>query len=191
MKYRVSIPEIGDFETDHPQRDALALENARRTALLIEDFGEFAFNRANDTAHITGSAFILSQDRSHILLMHHAKLDRWLQPGGHCDLEADRNHAGKIDVRATALREASEETGISDLRMLDGAIFDVDIHEIPARGQEPAHLHYDIRFLFEADASRPIQRNSESKQIAWVSAADMDRLTSAPSVLIAARAMTG
>ena len=182
MIYPVSIHQIGTFKTEHPQRDALALENARRTAQLIEDFGSFAFNRANDIAHITASAFVLSPDRRHVLLMHHAKLDRWLQPGGHCD--------SCTDVRRAAEREAQEETGLTSLRLISNDIFDIDIHEIPARGKEPTHLHYDVRFLFEADPSLPLQQNSESKQLAWMTVEEMHRATDASSVTIIEREMT-
>ncbi len=75
--------------------------------------------------------------------MHHRKLHRWLMPGGHCD--------GEPDARSVATREIAEETGLISYSLIQDAIFDIDIHEIPARGDIPAHLHFDIRYLFEAD----------------------------------------
>lgn len=95
------------------------------------------------TGHFTASAWVINPDCTEVLLLHHAKLDRWLQPGGHLD-PTDASPA------AGALREAREETGLTNLRLLDEAIFDVDIHTIPARGEEPQHLHYDLRYLVEA-----------------------------------------
>ncbi|HEY6052023.1 MAG TPA: NUDIX hydrolase [Thermoanaerobaculia bacterium] len=99
------------------------------------------FDRSNPEGHVTGSAVVARADGSAFLLVRHRKLDRWLQPGGHCD-PADGG------VLGTALREATEETGVGDLvPALEGRPFDVDVHPIPARGSEPAHLHYDVRYL--------------------------------------------
>ena len=73
-----------------------------------------------------------------VLLAHHRELKRWLQPGGHSD--------GDPDTLPVALREAREESGL-DVRALDNAVFDIDVHGIPARGGEPAHLYFDVRFV--------------------------------------------
>ena len=94
-----------------------------------------------------------------VLLAHHRKLGRWLQPGGHSD--------GDPDTLAVALREAREESGL-DVRALDDAIFDIDVHRIPARGREPAHLHFDVRFLVQAEHDR-FRVSDESHALAWVS----------------------
>ncbi|GAB2574908.1 NUDIX hydrolase [Spirosoma areae] len=111
--------------------------------------------------HITGSAWIVSPDRQQTLLIHHRKLDRWLQPGGHAD--------GDPDVAAVALREAQEETVLLSLRLISSTIFDVDIHRIPARNDVPEHLHYDIRFLLEADPLEPVGSSDEVRDIRWFS----------------------
>ena len=132
-----------------------------------------AFDRSLLIGHITGSAWVVSPDRSQTLLIHHRKLDRWLQPGGHAD--------GDPDVAAVALRETQEETGLTSLRLvatsgieahsnrLSTPIFDVDIHTIPARNDVPEHLHYDIRFLLEADPQEPFGYSEEIKNIQWFS----------------------
>lgn len=117
--------------------------------------------------HLTGSAWILSADRSKVLLTHHHKLDRWLQLGGHAD--------GDPDMVSVALREASEESGLTNLRVASGELFDFDRHEIPARGDEPAHWHFDFRFVIEADPAEPLMISSESKDLAWV---EIGRVTS-------------
>lgn len=130
----------------------------RQTIAFVQE-NPACFERSLLTGHITGSAWILSPDRQQVLLIHHRKLDRWLQPGGHAD--------GDSDVAAVALREAREETGLTSLKLLSDAIFDVDIHEIPARADVPAHLHYDIRFLLEADPYEPFGFSDEIKNIQW------------------------
>jgi 8-oxo-dGTP pyrophosphatase MutT (NUDIX family) len=110
--------------------------------------------------HLTGSAWIVSPDRQRTLLTEHRKLHKWLQLGGHAD--------GDPDLRAVALREAREESGLTRLRPLGAGLFDVDRHRIPARGAEPEHWHHDLRFLFEADPEEPLVLSSESKALAWV-----------------------
>ena len=112
-------------------------------------------------AHFTGSAWIISPGGEKVLLLHHRKLDKWLQPGGHAD--------GEENIAGVAEREAREETGLSSIRLLRQGLFDLDVHRIPARKKEPEHLHYDIRYLFTALPDEPLRQNSESKGLAWLS----------------------
>ena len=133
------------------------------------------FDRSLLQGHITGSAWIVDYSHSKVLLTHHRKLDRWLQLGGHAD--------GDADILRVALREAREESGIDDIRPLSEDIFDVDVHPIPTRDAEPRHLHYDVRFLLEADASSPLVVSSESKDLAWVSLSELTQLTTEQSII--------
>ncbi len=126
------------------------------------------FERSLLTGHVTGSAWIVNEAFTHVLLIHHVKLDRWLQPGGHCD--------GDGNVLNVALNEAGEETGLTVKPKTDH-IFDVDIHQIPQRKDVPAHLHYDIRFLFVADMNQPLVINQrETRDIKWVPVGDVELL---------------
>jgi 8-oxo-dGTP pyrophosphatase MutT (NUDIX family) len=110
--------------------------------------------------HLTGSAWIVSPDRTRTLLTHHHKLNKWLQLGGHAD--------GDRDLAAVALREAREESELTRLRVVTPEVFDVDRHLIPARKTELAHYHYDLRFMIEADPEEPLVISSESEDLAWV-----------------------
>jgi 8-oxo-dGTP pyrophosphatase MutT (NUDIX family) len=118
------------------------------------------FKRSHLAGHITGSAWIVDPTGKKTLLTHHKKLGKWLQLGGHAD--------GNSDVLGVALREATEESGLTRIEPVSREIFDVDIHPIPARKNEPEHFHYDIRFVCRADDSKPLVRNAESKELAWV-----------------------
>jgi 8-oxo-dGTP pyrophosphatase MutT (NUDIX family) len=93
--------------------------------------------------------------------MHHAKLDKWMQLGGHCD--------GDSDVLRVAIKETQEESGINNIIALSDEIFDIDIHLIPDTPREPAHLHFDVRFLLQVhpDSYETIIQNEESKALAW------------------------
>jgi 8-oxo-dGTP pyrophosphatase MutT (NUDIX family) len=108
--------------------------------------------------HLTGSAWVVSADGRRTLLMHHRKLDRWLQPGGHAD--------GDADLARVALREAEEETGLHDL-VVEHRVFDLDRHAIPARRSDPEHWHYDVRFVVRATGSEDFVGNEESHAMAW------------------------
>ncbi|MDR6194171.1 NUDIX hydrolase [Siphonobacter sp. SORGH_AS_0500] len=137
-----------------------ANEEAMRLRLMeFVQTHENCFDRTLLIGHVTGSAWILDETGTQALLMHHRKLDRWFQPGGHCD--------GDPNVQGVAQREAWEETGAEVTPVGDG-IFDIDIHTIPARKQEPEHLHYDVRFLFRADATKELLINEESNEIKWI-----------------------
>lgn len=119
------------------------------------------FERSHLSGHVTGSAWIVSPDRTRAILLHHQKLDRWFQPGGHAD--------GESDILKVAMIEAQEETGLSakQLTIVSHAIFDIDAHRIPARPGEPTHNHFDIRFLFEAPPDVELPGNHESHAVLW------------------------
>jgi len=123
------------------------------------------FDRRIGEGHLTGSAIVISADGARTLLLHHRKLDRWLQPGGHAD-------PGETAGEEVALREALEETGLAGL-VLHGKAprpLDVDVHDIPARGDEPAHQHLDLRYLVVAPAGAAFSRSPEETQdMRWVS----------------------
>ena len=138
-----------------------------------------AFHRDHLPGHITGSAWVLNQDRTKVLLVHHAKLNRWLQPGGHAD--------GDEDVLAVALREFEEETGVKGVEPLVSGIFDIDIHPIPTRKDFPQHDHYDVRFAFIANDQGPLLVSEESHDVQWVLLAELDRFTDSESVYRMAR----
>jgi 8-oxo-dGTP pyrophosphatase MutT (NUDIX family) len=119
-----------------------------------------AFQRSHLPGHITGSAWISDEQNNNVLLTHHAKLNKWLQPGGHAD--------GDEHVIRVASREAEEETGIKEFSFVTGGIFDLDIHVIPARGDMPEHLHYDIRYWLRASSQLPLMVTEESHALRWV-----------------------
>jgi 8-oxo-dGTP pyrophosphatase MutT (NUDIX family) len=119
------------------------------------------FDRSLAVGHVTGSAWIVDGRGTSALLTHHRKLNRWLQPGGHWD--------GDTSAFAIAKREAEEESGLTSLSPLSTEIFDIDVHLIPERHSEPEHLHYDVRFIFKADANEAFTVSQESRDLAWMS----------------------
>lgn len=133
-----------------------------------------SFQRTHLPGHITGSAWIVDHSRKLVLLTHHAKLNKWLQPGGHAD--------GDENVLRVALREAEEETGVKNFSVLNDGIFDIDIHPIPKRKDMAAHDHYDVRFLVEADRSEPLIITEESHDLAWIEIEKLATYNDSPSL---------
>ncbi|MEX0301147.1 MAG: NUDIX hydrolase [Leisingera sp.] len=165
-----SIAGIGCYS---PQ-DARDREMWRRLQEFCDSEPQ-AFGRNPETGHVTGSAFVLSPDMKSVLLTHHRKLNRWFQLGGHCD--------GIADVPFAALKEAYEESGLARIRPLSDRVFDVDIHEIPANARDCAHLHFDVRYLFQAEAGE-IAASAESHALAWVPLQQLEEVTDSPGVLV-------
>lgn len=146
---------------------------------LVDRFYSFinenvdCFDRNNLEGHVTGSAWLVSPDGRQALLTHHKKLGRWLQLGGHSD--------GEPDTLSVSQREAEEESGLK-VQPLGESIFDIDIHEIPARGGELAHLHFDVRFLFRARDLKFVV-SSESHDLRWVDLLNIEQFSNEWSVI--------
>ncbi len=132
------------------------------------------FRRDCWAGHVTGAAWLLSPDRDAVLLTHHRKLDRWLQLGGHSD--------GDRDPRSVAAREAEEESGLT-VAPIGPGLLDLDIHPIPARGPEPGHLHYDLRFAFVSTSGWDYRVSQESRDLAWVPIERLHKRVDEPSIL--------
>ncbi len=156
MDAKKLLVQLQQYESTHPD-ERVVVARIRQFTQTHAD----GFERSCEPGHITGSAWLVSADGRRVLLTHHRKLDRWLQPGGHCD--------GDSDVARVALREAEEESGLTGLKLETGNIFDVDVHRIPARKGEPAHDHLDIRFVVRAGDDENYRVSEESHDLAWVS----------------------
>jgi 8-oxo-dGTP pyrophosphatase MutT (NUDIX family) len=180
MHRRPLLELLDRYAARFPDEDAVT-ERIRALVINRPD----CFERTCRPGHITGSAWVLSHDRQQVLLVHHAKLDRWLQPGGHAD--------GEIDIAEVALREVQEETGLTRvtfaLHQRALVPLDLDVHLIPPRYradgslQEDAHEHHDVRFLIVAEAAQQITLSEESHDLAWFTAAEVQKLTDEESVL--------
>lgn len=172
---RAPLLALLDEHIERVPEDHVRADHVRQFVRHHDD----AFLRSNLEGHVTASAWIIDPTRERFLLTHHKKLDRWLQLGGHAD--------GETDVRRAALSEAREESGIEGFSFVATAgrvlPLDVDVHAIPARKDEPRHLHHDIRFLLVADTDRVQVAEDESHGLRWFPHAELEAVTDEESML--------
>lgn len=173
MKFELDRTEFENkLKSYQPTNEEITFKEKMLSLLAYDN----CFERSLLHAHFTGSAWVIDRGQSKALFTHHAKLDRWLQLGGHAD--------GDANICRVANCELIEESGREGFELVSEDIFDIDIHGIPAKGDIPAHDHYDVRFLFIGDANIPLSRNHESKALEWVPFSQIDDLVDGNSSIM-------
>lgn len=151
------------------------VETEKFTNFIHQNLDVSVYARTNFDGHFTASAFIVNEAKTHVLLLKHKKLNRWLQPGGHIDETDD-------SVFDAALREICEETGLQtiDLQLIGNSFpFDLDAHIIPENiiKNEPQHTHYDIRFLISVNKNAKLDVNAEEADgLKWLTFSELEKL---------------
>jgi 8-oxo-dGTP pyrophosphatase MutT (NUDIX family) len=141
--------------------------------LIVEH--ENIFSRSCLEGHLTASALVVNSQTKMVLLHKHRKLNMWLQFGGHAD--------GDSDMAFVAIKEAREETGLSDLKFLirDGQTeilpIDIDLQTIPEMEETPEHYHLDFRFILLTNATEiPKPNEEESQDLKFFSFAEIEAM---------------
>jgi len=173
MKNRVFKRVLHSKLNDYLKRYPNEKEKVTKTLhLLVND--PDCFKRTNWDGHFTASAWVVDKSRKWILMTHHKQLNIWLQLGGHAE---DNNNLLEV-----ALKEAKEESGINNFNIISEEIFDLDVHIIPKYGSNPEHLHYDVRFILEADKLERLSISNESNDLAWIKIEDVLNLNPKKSI---------
>jgi 8-oxo-dGTP pyrophosphatase MutT (NUDIX family) len=163
------IRQLKEYRRRHPSESA----TIDRFEAFV-DSEPHCFERNCWAGHVTGSAWIVNAHQTHVLLTHHKKLNRWLQLGGHSD--------GDSDPLRVACREAEEESGLA-VAPVSMHLFDIDIHLIPARKDDPAHHHFDARYALHVVSSDAFRVSDESLALRWVKIDEIGALTTEASML--------
>ncbi|MFZ5437613.1 MAG: NUDIX hydrolase [Patescibacteria group bacterium] len=145
------------FETS----DSRELADVKKIIELVTKH-ENIFIRDCLEAHLTGSALVVNPTTQKILLHNHKKLNKWLQFGGHAD--------GETDLAKVAMKEAKEESGLTDLEFYTDKPIDIEVQIIPEKKGIPAHLHLDFRYLIFTQAEKlPKPAEHESQDLKFLS----------------------
>lgn len=153
-------------------------ETADRQVLLHHlNSGTDIYTRSNLTAHMTASAWVVSPDRTQVLMAFHKIYNSWAWLGGHAD--------GELDLAAVARREALEESGLTEIRLLTSEPISVEVLTVDGHEKRgayvPSHLHLNVTYLFEADPSLPLRiKPDENSAVAWIRMDEIDRKSNEP-----------
>jgi 8-oxo-dGTP pyrophosphatase MutT (NUDIX family) len=148
-----AIDLLTAWQAPNPAQDSL-----RHAVLCFLDARDDACCRKCVPGHVTASALVLDDSRTRALLTLHPRLGRWVQLGGHCD-EAD------TDIVSAALREATEESGVSELRV-DPELLAVHVHPVTCSLGVPTR-HLDLQFIAYAPPGAQIVISHESVDLRW------------------------
>ena len=149
-------------------------EKDKELMLRYIDTFEDVLTRKNEICHFTASNWIVNKERTKVLMIYHNIYKSWAWTGGHSD--------GDSNLLNVALKEAREETGLSNLKVLDENFLGIQILTVDShikRGKfVAAHLHLDCCFLLEADENDTIRiKEDENSNIKWVDINDSLKIT--------------
>lgn len=156
-----AVAVLSGWPAPSPEQELL-----RRDYLDVLSAQPRAMRRDCVPAHLTGSALIVEPTAGRVLLLLHGRANLWLQAGGHCE-------DGDDSLAATALREATEESGITGLRLAAGGRpIKLGRHPAPCRpGVVEEHL--DVQYLALAPADAVAAISDESHDLGWFGYGDL------------------
>lgn len=155
-------------------------ENDKEMMLKYIDTFEDVLTRENRMCHFTASSWIVNKERTKILMIYHKIYDSWAWTGGHCDGDSDMLHV--------ALKEATEETGIENFKVLSDGIYSIEIVSVDGhvkRGKYvPTHLHLNISYLLEADEHDELRiKEDENSGVKWIDISEINNVVSEPKMI--------
>ena len=141
------------------------------------DSGTDIYTRQNNTAHLTASSWVVSPDRKQVLMVYHNLFHSWSWMGGHAD--------GERNLSAVALREAKEESGLTELKPLSDEILSLEILTVDGhvkRGSYvSSHLHLNVTYLFQANPADPLRiKPDENAGVCWFPVEELPQRVTEP-----------
>ena len=152
--------------------------NKKKMVTYIDTF-EDVLTRENRMCHFTASSWIVNKERTKILMIYHKIYDSWAWTGGHCDGDSDMLHV--------AVKEAIEETGVENFKVLSDGIFGIEIVSVDGhvkRGKYvPTHLHLNISYLLEADEHDALRiKEDENSGVKWIDINEINNVIDEPKM---------
>ena len=159
---------IRQIERYTPFNEQETADKATLLTLLRQDTD--ISRRDHLIAHLTASAWVVNPERNKVLMAYHNLYNSWAWLGGHAD--------GNFDLAAVAVKEAREESGLTDVKLVSGEILSLEILTVDGHEKKgnyvPSHLHLNLTYLLEADPNAPICiKEDENSQVGWINFADI------------------
>ena len=164
---------ISQIEQYIPFNEQEAKDKTQILAFLRS--GAELITRKNPVAHLTASAWVVSPDRSQVIMVYHNLYKSWSWMGGHAD--------GDRDLLRVAKKEVMEECGLTDLTVVSPEIFSLEVLCVDGHEKKgeylSSHLHLNVTYLFEADPAKPLRiKPDENSAVDWVKAEEIAQKTS-------------
>ena len=107
-------------------------------------------------------------------MIYHNIYKSWAWTGGHADGDSDLLHV--------AIKEAEEETGLNNLKLLSDGIYALQILTVDSHIKREkfisSHLHLDCCFLLEANEEEKLRiKEDENSGVKWVEIDKVTKLT--------------
>ena len=159
---------IRQIERYTPFNEQESADKATLLTLLRQDTD--ISRRDHLIAHLTASAWVVNPERNKVLMAYHNLYNSWAWLGGHAD--------GNFDLAIVAEKEAREESGLTDVRLVSDDILSLEILTVDGHEKKgnyvPSHLHLNLTYLLEADPNAPICiKEDENSQVGWINFADI------------------
>ena len=164
MRHVTLLEELEAYRpwNDQEERDRAELLRRLRSR-------EALYTRDNAAGHLTASAWVVSPDRTQVLMAYHNLYDSWSWLGGHAD--------GDRDLLAVSMREVREESGLTAVRPVSPHIYSLEILTVDGHEKRGAyvssHLHLNVTYLLEADEHGQLRvKEDENSGVAWFAPGD-------------------
>ena len=144
----------------------------KRRLEAYDKYGDKLFYRESEMMHFTSSSMIINKNRDKVLMVYHNIYDSYSWTGGHND--------GDMNFLNVALKEAKEETSLSELKVLGDCPCSIEVLPVKAhvkRGKYVgAHFHLNVSFMFEADENAYVHiKEDENSRIRWIPIKDLEK----------------
>lgn len=138
----------------------------------MENF-EDVLTRNNEFGHFTASSWVVSKERTKVLMIYHNIYQSWAWTGGHAD--------GEADLLNVAIRELKEETGVTDVKVLSPDIFSLEIICVNGhvkRGKYvSSHVHLNVTYLLEVDEKEMLKiKEDENSGVKWIKIEEVEKV---------------
>ena len=142
----------------------------KRILEAYDKYKDELFYRKCEMMHFTSSSMIINKNRDKVLMVYHNIYDSYSWTGGHND--------GDVDFMNVALKEAKEETSLSELKVLGNGPCSIEVLTVKPHIKRGKYVggHLNVSFLFEADENAYVHiKEDENSRIKWIPIKDLEK----------------